>query len=214
MHPVMRPFHSAWMLSRWMVIMPCWVVNVLFLQCVGVRRTTVGVVAPVGVAIRLTGLSNQVGGSMGCSQWMSLMSRWTWLWYRQISASGITVIRHKGRALTCSSSLDTAPVTGSPLFNAPVCVIRRSQQYLACCVQIVCRRLSSLWRRFHVLGGWLITWLRWDCGVHMVHRVLPDPCRYCRIMTVCCVITVFRIYVNRQFPRGGVSCTIYIRRLI
>ena len=46
----------------------------------------------------------------------------------QISAHEVTVIcpggfgiGYKGRALAGSSSLDTAPVTGSLLFNAPVC---------------------------------------------------------------------------------------------
>ena len=34
---------------------------------------------------------------------------------------GVFGIGYKGRALTGSSSLDTAPVTGSLLFNAPVC---------------------------------------------------------------------------------------------
>ena len=108
--------------------MPRWVVSVLFLQCVGVRGTPVGVVAPVGVTIRVTGLSDLVGSSTGRSEWLSLMSRWAWLWCHQISACRITVIcpgvfgiGYKGRALTGSSSLDTAPVTGSLLFNAPVC---------------------------------------------------------------------------------------------
>ena len=62
-----------------MVIMPSWVRNVLFLQCVGVRGTPVGVVAPVGVA-------NLVGGSAGRSGWLSLVSHWEWLWCHQISA--------------------------------------------------------------------------------------------------------------------------------
>ena len=82
----------------------------------------------MGVAIRVTGLSDLVGGSMGRSEWLSLMSRRVWLWCQQISVRGITVIcpgvfgiGYKGRALARSSSLDTAPVTGSLLFNAPVC---------------------------------------------------------------------------------------------
>ena len=53
--------------SRWMVIMLGWVINTLFLQCAGVRGTVVGVVAPVGVVIQVTGLSDLVGGSTGRS---------------------------------------------------------------------------------------------------------------------------------------------------
>ena len=49
-----------------------WVINTLFLQCVGVPGTVVGVVAPVGVAIQVTGPSDLVGGSMGCSVWLLL----------------------------------------------------------------------------------------------------------------------------------------------
>ena len=55
------------------VIMPRWVVNVLFLLCVGVRGTPVDVVAPVGP-------SYLVGGSTGRSEWLSLVSRWAWRW--------------------------------------------------------------------------------------------------------------------------------------
>ena len=72
--------------------MPRWVVNIIFLQCVSVRGTPVGVVAPVGAAILVTGISDLVGGSMGRSEWLSLMSRWTWLWCHRISVRGITVI--------------------------------------------------------------------------------------------------------------------------
>ena len=78
--------------SQWLVIMFRCVINTLFLQCVGVRGTAVGVVAPVGVVIQVTVLSDLVGGSMGRSVWLSLMSRWVWLWCRQISALGLTVV--------------------------------------------------------------------------------------------------------------------------
>ena len=114
--------------GRGMVVMPCWVVNVLFLQGVSVPGTPVGVVAPVGAAILVIGLSDLVGGSMGHSEWLSLMSRWVWLWYHRISVRGIAIvcpsvfgIGYKGRTIAGSSSLDTTPVTGSLLFNAPVC---------------------------------------------------------------------------------------------
>ena len=66
--------------SRWTVIMLSWFIDALFLQCVGARRTTVSVVALVGVAIQVTGLSDLVGGSTGHSEWMLLMSWWAWLW--------------------------------------------------------------------------------------------------------------------------------------
>ena len=56
--------------------MPPWVVNVLFRQCVSVCGTPVGLVAHVGAAILVTGLSDLVGSSMVCSEWLSLMSRW------------------------------------------------------------------------------------------------------------------------------------------
>ena len=36
-------------------------------------------------------------------------------------AVGVAVVWYKGRAITGSSSLDIVPVTGSLLFNAPVC---------------------------------------------------------------------------------------------
>ena len=42
-----------------------WVINALFLWCFGMHGTAVGVVASVGVAIQVTGLSDLVGGSMG-----------------------------------------------------------------------------------------------------------------------------------------------------
>ena len=114
--------------GRETVLRPCWVDDILFIQCVSVRGTPVGVVAPVGAAILVIGLSNRVGSTMGRSEWLSLVSRWAWLWCHQISMRRITVIcpgvfgiGYNGRALTGSSSLDTAPVTGSLLFNARVC---------------------------------------------------------------------------------------------
>ena len=54
--------------GRWTVIMLSWVIGALFLQCVGARGTTVSVVAPVGVAIQVSGLSDLVGSSTGCSE--------------------------------------------------------------------------------------------------------------------------------------------------
>ena len=69
-----------------------------------------GVVAPVGVAIQVAGLSDLVGGSTGGSEWLSLMSRWAWLWCHKISTHRLTVvcpggfgIGYKGRAIAGSS---------------------------------------------------------------------------------------------------------------
>ena len=44
--------------------MPCWVVNVLFLQCVSVRGTPVGAVAPMGATILVTVTDVAVGVAM------------------------------------------------------------------------------------------------------------------------------------------------------
>ena len=105
-----------------------WADDILSLQSVSVRGTPVGVIAPVEEEILVIGLSDRVGGSMGCSEWLLLMSWWAWLWCHQISARGVAVIcpcvvgiEYKSRALTGSSSLDAAPVTGSLFFYAPLC---------------------------------------------------------------------------------------------
>ena len=107
---------------------PRWADDILSLQGVSVRGTPVGVIAPVEDAILVIGLSGRVGGSMGRSEWLFLVSRWAWLLCHKISMRGAAVvcpgevrIGYKGRTLTGSSSLDAAPVTGSLLFYAPVC---------------------------------------------------------------------------------------------
>ena len=41
-----------------------WGIDTLFLWCVGVRGAAVGVVAPMGVAIQVTGLSSLGGGAV------------------------------------------------------------------------------------------------------------------------------------------------------
>ena len=109
------------------VIRPRWIDDILSLQCArdyGGCRCLCG----VGAAILVIGLSDLVGGSMRCSEWLLLVSQWAWLWCHQISTQGGAVIcpgvfgtGYKDRALTGSSSLDAVPVTGSLLFNAPVC---------------------------------------------------------------------------------------------
>ena len=108
-----------------MVIGPNWADDILSLQCVSVRGTPVGVIAPVEAEILVIGLSHRVGSSMGRSGWLLLMSQWA---CHRISAHGAAIIcpcvvgiEYKSCALTGSSSLDTALVTGSLLFSAPVC---------------------------------------------------------------------------------------------
>ena len=58
------------------VIRPRWADDILSLQCVSVRGTPVGVIAPVGAAILVIGLSDRVCGSMGRSEWLLLVSWW------------------------------------------------------------------------------------------------------------------------------------------
>ena len=74
--------------------------------------------SPVGVAIQVTWLSSLVGGFLGRSVSLPLVSRWAWLWCHQISTCGLTVvcsggfgIVYKCCAVAGSSSLDTAPVS-------------------------------------------------------------------------------------------------------
>ena len=83
-HETLSSCLDVWQIKgRWKVTMIGWVINALFLRCVCVRGTAVGVVAPVGVTIHVTGLSDLVGGSTGRS---------VCLWCRQISARGLTVV--------------------------------------------------------------------------------------------------------------------------
>ena len=83
--------------------------------------------APVAAEILMIGLSDRVGGSIGRSEWLLLVSRWAWLWCRQISERASVIcpcavsIGYKRRALAGSSSFDATPVTGSLLFYTAVC---------------------------------------------------------------------------------------------
>ena len=52
------------------VIGPRWADDILSLQYVSVSGTLVGVIAPVEATILVIGLSDRVGGSMGCSEWL------------------------------------------------------------------------------------------------------------------------------------------------
>ena len=99
------------------VIMPSLANDIISLQCVHVRGTPVGVIASVEAEIQVIGISDRVGGAMGCSDWLLLVLRWAWLWCHQIGTRGVAVacpcevgIGYKNRALT-----------GSLLFYAPVC---------------------------------------------------------------------------------------------
>ena len=57
-------------------IEPRWANEILSLHCVCVRGTPVGVIAPVEAEILVIGPSDRVGGSMGRSEWLLLVSRW------------------------------------------------------------------------------------------------------------------------------------------
>ena len=112
------------------IIEPRWANDILSLLCVSVCGTAVGVIAHVTAEILVISLSDRVGGSVGRSEWLLLVSWGAWLWCRQISARGVAVIcscavriGYKRRALAESSSIDVAPVTGSLLFYAPVCCL-------------------------------------------------------------------------------------------
>ena len=84
---------DVWQIKGWWTdTMIDWGMDALFLWCVGVYRAAVGVVTPVGVTIQVTGLSSLGGGFTGRSVWLSQVMRWAWLWCRQISVRGLTVV--------------------------------------------------------------------------------------------------------------------------
>ena len=64
--------------GRVMVIEPLWANDIISLLCVSVCRTHVGVIAPVAAEILVSALSDRVGGSVGRSEWLLLVSRWVW----------------------------------------------------------------------------------------------------------------------------------------
>ena len=92
--------------------------------------------------ILVIGLLDCVGGPLGCFDWLGRLSWWTWLAGHRMSVHSAVVvcpgvvvrIEYKMHALAGSSSLDAAPVTGSLLFNAPVC-----------CLAEGCAAAVSLW---------------------------------------------------------------------
>ena len=96
-HKTLSSCLDVWQIkSLWTDTMIHWDINALLLRCVSVRGAAVDVVAPMGVAIQVTGLSSLVGGFTGRSVWLPLVSRWAWLWCRQISACGLTVVSGSG----------------------------------------------------------------------------------------------------------------------
>ena len=101
--------------------------DIRFQQCACARETSVSVISAGMLPILVIGLSDCVGGPLGCSDWLVRLSWWAWLASRRMSVRSAVVVYPGGvrivyirRALTGSSSLDAAPVTGSLLFYAPV----------------------------------------------------------------------------------------------
>ena len=127
--PLCGSFIQRWQIKGLeTVIEPRWANDILSLQWVRVRGTPVGAITLVKAEILVIGPSDRVGGSMGRSGWLLLVSRGAWLWCHQIGTRGAAVvcactvgIRYKSHALTGSSSFQAAPVTGSLHFYAPVC---------------------------------------------------------------------------------------------
>ena len=103
--------------------------DIRFQQCACVRGTSVSVISAGMLPILAIGLSDCVGGPLGCSDWLVRLS-WAWLAGRRMSMHSAVVVCPGGvrivyirHTLTGSSSLDAAPVTGSPLFYALCCVL-------------------------------------------------------------------------------------------
>ena len=87
--------------------------DIRFQRCACVRGTSVGVL-PVGrIPIMVIGLFDCGGGPVGCSDWLSGRSAVV------VCPGGVRIVYIR-RALTGSSSLIAAPVTGSLVFSAPV----------------------------------------------------------------------------------------------
>ena len=104
------------------VIGPSWANDILSLLCVSVHGTPVGVIAPVAAEILVIGLSDRVGGSMGCSGcYWCRGGRGCGVVRLAVNCPCAVRIGYKRRALVGSSSFDAVPVTGSLLFYAPVC---------------------------------------------------------------------------------------------
>ena len=72
----------------------------------------------------MIGMFDGEGGPLECSDWLGRLSWWAWLAARRMSVricpGGVWIVYIR-RALTGSSSLDAAPVTGSLLFRVLHC---------------------------------------------------------------------------------------------
>ena len=126
--------------------------DIRFMWCACVRGTSVSVISPGMLPILVIGLLDCVGSSLGCSDWLGRLSWWAWLVGLRMSVRSAVVVCPGGvrivyirRALTGSSSLDVAPVTGSLLFCTPVC-----------CLAVCCAAEFSSWVLF---GGTDCIWL-------------------------------------------------------
>ena len=126
--------------------------DIRILMCACVRGTSVGVIRPGMLTILVIGLLDGVGGPLGCSDWLGLLSWWAWLAGRRLSVRSAVVVCPGGvrivyirRTLTGSFSLDAAPVTGSLLFYTHVC-----------CLVVCCAAELSSWVLF---GGIDCIWL-------------------------------------------------------
>ena len=103
--------------------------DIRFQQCACVRGTSVSVISAGMLPILMIGLSDCVGGPLGCSDWLVWLSWWTCLAGHRMSMRSAVVcpggvrIVYIRRTLTGSSSLDATPVTGPLLFYAPVCCL-------------------------------------------------------------------------------------------
>ena len=78
--------------------------------------TSLGVLSAGRIMIMVIGLFDCGGGPVGCSDWLSVHGA-------VVVCPGGVRIGYIRRALTESSSLDAAPVTGSLVFSAPVCCL-------------------------------------------------------------------------------------------
>ena len=126
--------------------------DIRFQRCACVRGTSMSFISPGMLPLLVIGLLDCVCSPLGCSDWLSRLSWWAWLAGRRMSVPSMVVVCPGGVrivyikcALTESSSLDTAPVTGSLLFYAPVC-----------CLAVCCAAEVSSWVLF---GGTDCIWL-------------------------------------------------------
>ena len=95
------------------VVMPDGSDSNRFQRCACVRGTSLGVLSAGRITIMGVGLVGCRGGPVGGSDWLSVRG------VVVVCPGGVRIVYIR-RALTGSSSLDAAPVTGSLVFSAPV----------------------------------------------------------------------------------------------